>query len=105
MPDQKPFAGVSQDETLETVLLSLREILNRMPLPDPTNETMRVSGTVALSAGAANIGAVGLQAGQTLAALTGLGNIVAIGSLNANTTVFDLMNASANSLYDQLIVS
>jgi hypothetical protein len=100
--DQKPFAGLSQDDTLAAVLHSLRDIFNRMPLPDPTNETMRVSGTLALAAGAANIGSVALQAAQTLAAVT---NLQQIGALPANTAVYDMMNTAAASLYDQIIVS
>lgn len=68
----------------DTLVMLLGMILSRLPMP-AIDDTMRVSGAVAVTG-----------------TLTNMANI---GNVPANTTVFDLMNANANSLYSQIQVT
>lgn len=85
----------------DTLTLLLAALLSRMPLPNISDQ-MRVAIEAALPTGANTIGAVNIAAAQTLATLT---NLAQIGAQPANTTVFDMMNAAANQLYNGIQVT
>ena len=87
----------------DTLLVLLATMLSRMPVPDVSDQLRAVLGT-----STANIGAVALQAAQTLATVTTCStvtNLSQMGGFPINTMAFDNMNQAANQLYNHIAVT
>lgn len=86
MADLKPFAGLSQEETIQAVLYLLSSILEKLPRLDTADRVV------------VNMADQGLHSNTAISTINGFG------TLNApnNAIPMHISNAGANHLYDRI---
>lgn len=98
MPVTQPFAGVSQEETLALIALTLVEIKEKLPRVD-ANDRMVMNNSEVTST-------VNIGGGQTLATVTTLATLNNIGQMNGyNNGSYiapHIANAGCQHIYDNI---
>lgn len=98
MADFKPFAGVSQEESIQNMLYLLAAILDKLPRTD-ANDRLVINASEITPAATPVSGS--LNAVTTINTLQGMGTQ----SAPTNAVPLHLANAGANYLYDRIIFS